>query len=223
MHASDDTRLVRCFDGIAMSYWMIEHTYREVEKLPAMLKDNKKNIHRAFWLCWSFVDAVHRIRELTQAIPGLGSKKPQVRAFLYSTSVVEYFRNYVQHLRQELTKLPGNTFPVWGTLAWVDPDDELLCHIALAGTLVGQMNYPGCVYDTVDRKWASKVTLSVGNKSINFDTIFTACLQFNNFIVPWLNSKYSPGIQVIDDLPVQSVRIEFPNGGDTDSGTDGRS
>jgi hypothetical protein len=209
MHASNDTRLVRCLDGLALSFAMLEHINAGLHAVCSRLLSEKELLPVAFWHRWSFVDTVHPIREVAQAVPGLSSKASELRVFLDSTAVAEEFRHYIQHLRSELSKIPGNTFPVWGTLAWVDPDDPQLSHMALAGAQVGETQHPSCVCDTVERKWVSKVSLSVAGLSFNFDPIAAACSRFRDFIVPWVLSTYGPGIRLQAELPIVSMRVQF--------------
>ena len=209
MDASTDTRLIRCLDGLEMSFAMLEHIHGDLHATCHAIRTDKHMLASAFWRCWSFVDTVHRLREVSEAVPGLSSKTPELRVFLKATSIAEGFRNYIQHLRNELMKAPGNTFPVWGSLSWVDPDDGALTHMAMAGAQVGQTSYVGCVFDTVRCRWVSKVALSVNELSFNFDPIFEACMKFREFVIPWLLKKYSPGVQLREELPINSVRIQF--------------
>lgn len=209
MHATTDTRLVRCVDGLAMSFAILEHIHADLHVVCARVRANKQSLPVAFLRCWSFVDTVHRIREVAQAIPGLSRKNTELRLFLDTTIIAGEFRDYIQHLRSELSKLPGNTFPVWGSLSWVDPTDPQLTHTALAGAQVGETQFVGCVFDTVEGRWVSNVALSVGGLSFNFDPIFSACIRFRDFIIPWLLTSYAPGIQSQDELPIMSTRIQL--------------
>ena len=207
MHASHDPRLVRFLDGLSLSFAMLEHVHSELHAACSTLTTNKERLPVAFWLCWSFVDAVHRVRELAQAIPGLGRQPPELRVFLDATSDAEGFRNYIQHLRGELSKRGQDTFPVWGALAWVDPLDPQLSHIALAGAQIGETHYHGCVFDAVNKQYVSTVCLTVGGLAFHFDRVFAACIRFRDFIVPWVQSTYAPGIHLTEELPVVTVRF----------------
>jgi hypothetical protein len=209
MHAETDTRLIRCLDGLGMSFAMLEHIQADLHAVCADIKANKHSLPVAFWRCWSFVDTVHRIREVAQAIPGLSTNTTELRLFLKATEIAEAFRHYIQHLRSELSKSPGNTFPVWGSLSWVDPTDSCLTHTVLAGAQIGEMQYVGCVFDTLERRWVSKVALSVGGLSFNFDLIFVACIKFRDFVIPWLITTYAPGIRLQEELPLMSARLQF--------------
>ena len=207
MHSSTDPRVVRCLDGLSMSFLMLDQIHRELHPTCVSIKTDKRNLARAFWLCWSFVDTVHRIREVAQASPGLSKKAPEVRLFLDATSIAEKFRHYIQHLRSELSKSPGNLFPVWGSLSWVDDEDSQLTYIALAGAQLGNISYSGCVFDTHNRDWVSKVALSVDDLSFNFDLIFEYCVEFRDFVMSVLVSTYSPGITFQEDLPIITMRV----------------
>jgi len=209
MRAATDTRLVRCLDGLTLSFAMLQHMHADLHTVCASLKSNKESLPLAFLRCWSFVDTVHRIREVSQAIPGLSAKNSELRIFLDSTGIAEKFRHYIQHLRSQLAKSPGNTFPVWGSLSWVDPVDSLLTHTALAGAQVGETQYAGCIYDTHERRWVSKVALSVESNSFNFDPIFDACNRFRDFVIPWILSTYTPGVQLREELPIFSARVQI--------------
>jgi hypothetical protein len=215
MHAATDTRLVRCLDGLALSFAMLKHIHADLHNVCASVKATKESLPAAFWQCWSFVDTVHRIREVAQAIPGLSRKTTELRVFLDATAISKEFRHYIQHLRSELSKAHGNTFPVWGSLSWVDLGDPLLTHTVLAGAQVGDTQYVSCVFDTVERQWVSKVSLSVAGHSFNFDPIFSANMRFRDFVVPWLLSTYAPGIHPQEELPVISARLQFVQDDDT--------
>ena len=209
VNASSDPRLIRCLDGLDMSFAMLEHIYAELHATCARIRTDKHQLAPAFWRCWSSIDTVHRVREVSVSVPGLGAKTPQLKMFLSATSIAEGFRHYIQHLRKEISKSPGNTFPVWGSLSWVDPDDASLTHMVMAGAQVGETSYVGCVFDTVRRCWVSNVALNVNQLSFNFDPIFDECMKFREFVIPWLLEKYSPGVQVREELPISSVRLQF--------------
>lgn len=209
MHAATDIRLVRCLDGLALSFAILQHIHADLHVVCASITSNKDALPPAYWRCWSFIDTVHRIREVAQAVPGLGRKTPELRLFLDATAIAEKFRHYIQHLRSELSKIPGNTFPVWGSLSWVDLEDSLLTHTVLAGAQVGDTQYPGCVFDTVERQWVSRVSLSVVGHSFNFDPIFATCMRFRDFVVPWLLNTCAPGFKFEEEVPVISARIQF--------------
>ena len=209
MHASTDLRNLKCFDGLHYSFEILEYNYKELYKQCASIKNNNKNLIPALSMCWSIIDSIHRIREISQAVPGFNKQNQNLISFLNKTKIAENYRHYIQHLREELLKKKPNPFPVWGSLSWIDPDDESTSHLVIFGSQIEGTNYTSCVYDRFEGKWVSKISLSIESYSFNFDPIYNASMEFKNFILPWIKSNYKHGIDIKDKLPIISTRFEI--------------
>jgi hypothetical protein len=204
-----DIRKIRCLDGLHYSFQLLSHFQSDLWATCCKIPEDNTFVISALASCWGFVDALHRIREISQSVPGLSGKHPEMRAFLSATAITEDYRHYIQHLRGELAKQPPNTFPVWGSLSWVDPSMSSRAHIAILGAQIEGTNFTGCVYDTVENKWVSKVCLGIDNHSLNFDTLFSAAQRFEAFILPILTQEASAELQFHDKLPIVSVDFVF--------------
>jgi len=55
--------------------------------------------------------------------------------------------------------------------------------------------FTGCVYDSLEKQWVSKVCLGVGQKSFNFDPIFATSAKFEDFIIPFLLTDASEDVK----------------------------
>src|SRR3990172_5329495 len=209
MHASTDLRNLKCFEGLHYSFEILEYNYKELYEKCASIKNNNEDLIPALSMCWSIIDSIHRIREISQAVPGLNKKGQNLISFLNETKIAEDYRHYIQHLREEVSKKNLNPFPVWGSLSWIDPDDESNSHSVIFGSKIEGTRYSGCVYDLLERKWVSKVSLSIKNYSFNFDPLYNASMKFKNFILPWIKSNYKHGIDIKDKLPIISTRFEL--------------
>jgi len=209
MHSSNDIRKVKCLDGLHYSFELLKYNYLTMYESCLAIKRDRSNIIPALSKCWSFVDSVHRIREISQALPGLSGRSKELGAFLDATNIAEDYRHYIQHLREELLKKDVNEFPVWGTLAWVDDEDNSVSHLVVIGAQIDGTQYSGCVYDTVNNKWVSKVCLGVNKKSFNFDLIYEECIKFKEFVLPWVHSTYEPGIQMTNEPPIITIKLVF--------------
>ena len=207
MHASKDIRKIKCLDGLHYSFELLEHSYKSLYENCASIKTDPKYLIPALSQCWSFVDLVYRIREISQAIPGLSKRNRKLIEFLEITEIAESYRHYIQHLRAELSKKEPNPFPVWGSLSWVDPEDNNNSFLILSGAQIKGTNYTGCVYDRIECKWVSRVCLGVQNLSFNFDPIYEATIAFRDFIIPWVLSNYEPEIRITEKAPLFSVKI----------------
>ncbi len=200
-----DVRKIRCLDGLHYSFQMLRYCYAGLWETCCEIPSVHSKIIPALASGWGFIDALHRIREIALAVPGLSAKHPEMQAFLSASSLAEDYRHYVHHLRGELANDPSNAFPVWGTLTWVDPANPTRSHMAILGTQIEGTNYTGCVFDTVERKWISRVCLGVNGKSFNFDPIFLAAVRFEAFILPFLSDKAPEHLALREALPLLSV------------------
>jgi len=209
-----DLRKLRCLDGLHYSFEILEFTHQSLWQTCCAIRSDNSKAAVALSHCWSFIDSLHRIREIAQAVPGLGSKHLEMRTFLSATSLAENCRHYIQHVRHELSKDPPITFPVWGSLSWVDPDDETNCYTAMLVDQIAGTQYTGCVFDTVEGRWVSKVCLGVDSHSFNFDLMHQAALRFRAFVIPMLVESAAPEIQFHDKLPITSASFRLPRLGD---------
>lgn len=193
-------------------HYSFQMMYLSQEKLwetcCAIPSDNSQAV-LALSLCWSFIDSLHRVREIAQATPGLNKKDLEMRMFLETTAVSEDFRHYIQHLRQELNKEPPNAFPVWGSLSWVDPADSTKAYTAHLGAQISGMRFSGCILDTHKKKWVSRVCLGIDSRSFNFDVLFDAAVRFEQFVMPHLLGSFSPDVQRHEKLPITSFTFKF--------------
>ncbi len=170
MHATDDPRILRFRDGIWFSRAILQRERADLEALRLKLaRDSLPDVLQALALVWQIVDAVRRVRELAENLPGLSKGEAFVRRFLATTETAETFRNYVQHLRTELAKKDVDPFSVWGSLMWVDPADPS----TVFATFVGDM-HPGSdvrvgVFDAQEKRFVSRVALSVKGIFFNVD------------------------------------------------------
>lgn len=211
MHSATDIRKVKCLDGLHYSFELLEYNYSTMYESCLAIKKEKNNIIPVLSKCWSFIDLVHRIREIAQVLPGLSGRSEELHTFLNATSIAEDYRHYIQHLRRELSKKDVNKFPVWGTLAWVDGKDNSVSHLAVIGARIEGTNYSGCVYDSLNKAWVSKVCLGLDRKSFNFDPIYVECIKFKQFILPWVHSTYEPGIHITEEFPIITMNLRKPS------------
>lgn len=202
-------RILKCLDGLNYSFELLNFYYSDLYSSCIEINDDQRKCIKALALCWGFVDTLHRIREIAQALPGISSKEPEMRFFLTATHLAEAYRHYIQHLRGELSKKSPNPFPVWGSLAWVDRNDSMRSYLVIIGTQIPGTSYTGCVFDTVNLKWVSKVCLGINEHSFNFDPIYESCLRFKKFIIPWIESYSNHTVTITNRLPIITVSINL--------------
>jgi hypothetical protein len=205
MHASEDLRIIRCFDGIKFSFGLLDLNYSHLHESCLNIYGQSESVLPALNHAWSFVDYGHRIREISESIPGLSSDNPERKHFLENTKLIGNYRNYVQHLKKELGKKDIDPFLVMGSLSWIGADEKN-GHLVVFGSKL-KARYGGLVYDQKERRWVSKVTLALGNSSLNFDPMFHEIKQWVEYILPWLKEKYADGFESFEDLPIFTFQI----------------
>lgn len=198
-HAKDDPRLIRFRDGFWFSRAILGREADELERLRIKLRpENRGDLLHAVATVWQIVDTVHRVRELAQTTPGIRQGDAPVRTFLGATRIAEQFRHYVQHLRGELTKREVDRFPVWGSISWVSADDQAVVFTAVTGAVPAGTEISGGVYDTVERKWVSRVSLSIRGVVFNVDPIVEATMTFCDHALGAITA-IQPGLPSLDN------------------------
>jgi hypothetical protein len=198
-HAKDDPRLVRFRDGFWFSGALLRREAAELEALRARLRpDGRDDLLHAVATVWQIVDTVHRVRELAQATPGMSQREPFVRAFLVATTVAESSRHYVQHLRQELAE-PNHNFPVWGSLSWVSIADPAMTFTAVTGAVPAGTEIGGAVYDRLEQRWVSRVSLSIRGAVFNVDPIVEATMAMCEFALARI-AAMQPDVPPLDNF-----------------------
>ncbi|RWC31566.1 hypothetical protein [Mesorhizobium sp.] len=200
-------RTVRCFDGLHYSFELLDFYYRDLHSICSKIPSGSSNVVPALAHCWGFVDTLHRIRSIALALPSLNQKRQEMRAFLTITQLSETFRHYIQHLSGELSKDSPNTFPVWGSLAWVDDLDDQKSHLVMFGAVMGNTSFTGCVYDTWNNAWVSRVCLTLENSSFNFDPIYEAAMRFKGFVLPFAAEKGGAVVEYREKLPIMTMTM----------------
>lgn len=210
MTMSIELRKIRCIDGLHYSFEMLKHFQENLYLDCCAIQEDNSRVIQVIAGSWGFIDALHRIREIAQSTPGINVKHQEMRAFLSATELAEDFRHYIQHLRGELANEPPNTFPVWGSISWVDPNKSNRCHTAMFGAQIQGTQFSSCVYDRQNNNWVSKVALVVNGKSFNFDRVYESAVRLRKYLIPAIIEGSSSEIELHEKLPIISVDFELP-------------
>lgn len=207
---SHSVRRLRVLDGLYYSFRLLDHYQEELYPACCRIRQDPGAAVIAIAAAWGFIDALHRARELAQLMPGLSRRRPELVKFLKATHLAEKYRHYIQHLRSELASAESSNHPVWGSLSWVDPATDSLSHTVMIGSLPPgtQTQFSGASYDTVRRRWGSRVCLGIREASLDFDPVYEGARAFEAFVIPW--ALQCGGITPVaaEKLPIATVRIQ---------------
>ena len=96
-------RMLKCLDGLHYSFLLLIDAYQGLYESCTQIPRDQSRLAATLLKCWSIVDLIYRIREISHSVPGLGRKHPDVRQFSSSTDSTECCRHYIQHLRSQLS------------------------------------------------------------------------------------------------------------------------
>ena len=203
-----ELKRLRNAEALFYSYELLRISHESMWPACCSIPVDNSSVFTALASCWTFIDSLHRIREIAQGAPGINSTSAEMRSFLEATAPAASYRHYIQHLRREVTKDPPDAAPVYGSIAWVDPDDSQLCHTAILGVGIAAQSSTSCVFDTQENRWVSKVALGVAGHSFNFDPMWAKAEEARAYLLPLLT--YEAPIQWPPPvLPIFSARFDL--------------
>jgi len=134
-------------------------------KQPLSKKDSFTLTVSALSNAWQIIDSMNRLRQLLSKAPDLKQNSTELQLFYRRTVDIEYFRNSIQHLNENIMQYVKNRIPSWGTLNWVakldDSKDFLLFSLI-----------PGEIFDR-----ATPLTNPINRKITTPIGLITLCLD----------------------------------------------
>jgi hypothetical protein len=91
---------------------------------PLSKKDSFTLTVSALSNAWQIIDSMNRLRQLLSKTPDLKQNSTELQLFYRRTEDIEYFRNSIQHLNENIMQYVKNRIPSWGTLNWVAKLDD---------------------------------------------------------------------------------------------------
>lgn len=193
--ATGPTReIVHFADAMRMSVELAGYLESDIHRHVEELEDggNRESLVRAIGALWSLVDVTNRLRDLIQEAPKLRKRQPAVQLFLRNTTNVGGLRNYIQHLRREIHKLPSNCTPIWGVLGWVSPADPNMSFTAVTGSPHPQISVYTIALDTQEMRFAQTLMLSVNNVLIDVPPLMIEIRRIAGVVEEWASAQGCP-------------------------------
>jgi hypothetical protein len=182
-------------DALRYSFQMVHFHKDEVDRILPILEENEsveeENESIAIRLIlnlWGIIDTAHRVRELIQQVPGLKKNTPQIQVFLRSTESVEDLRNYIQHLRTGISKIPEKSTPLWGVISWVSDKRKDMCFTISTGS-APDVSVHTCAYDTWKKEFAQKLIISVNENTVEINHLLIKLAELNLYIRTWAEGQ----------------------------------
>lgn len=162
-------------------------SYRIGEKV-AIEKIDTKDIIQAYIAAHGLIDYFHRFNQIILAMPLLNKQDHEVKELGKATKPAKDCRNYLQHMRNGLSKDDPIEYPVLGAISWIYEDRN---YILLPSQPTTSFGAPGIAYDTLKKEYVHRFLLVIGGFEVRLDVIY---MQIKTFW-DWLDKRceISPG------------------------------
>ena len=205
MKRSPQEKLVTLFDTAKKCLLILDRLFADLEQ-GAILASDSKNVqdreHIVIGLYISvlgLIDYFHRFYQIILAMPLLNKDLPQVKKLEKLITPVKDCRNYLQHMRGDLSKNEPITYPILGGISWIHDSINVTL---LSQQTTAQFSVPGIAYDRLLGKYVCEYQLSVGGYEIQIDTVYSGIKSFWS----WLDNVSS-----IDPAHIKEYKWGTPN------------
>ncbi len=180
-------RFATLFDTAKRCLILIDRLYSETEECLRQLGDaanvpEKSQIAvRLYASVFSIIDFGHRFDQIVDAMPLLPKKRPEVKRLHSTMSPVASCRNYLQHIRNHLSKVENIDFPILGSISWIQNNRN---YTILPTQLTEGYGVPSISIDTKLMRYTCRYQLVIEKHRVQLDTVYQEMKTFWN----WLNS-----------------------------------
>ena len=121
-------RFATLYDTAKRCLIILDALYLELERhLQAIADPNgiadKSAVAVGIYTCvFSIIDFGNRFVQIVDAMPLISKKQPELKQLHKATESLTQSRNYVQHMRNHLSKTATIDFPILGSIAWIQDD-----------------------------------------------------------------------------------------------------
>lgn len=185
-------------DGLKYSFKTVEYeTLKIKETIPKIEKSlsnqtessNEIDIIKLTSSVWNIIDTVNRLRDLIQQTPTLKQNTPIIRKFVNETEIVNDLRNYIQHLRSGISKIPNPSSPVWGVIGWRNEDNPLEYFFVQTGTNQEGLLMNSAIFDREENEFVGSILLTVNTLTIDIEKLVSLTNSLKIFVVKWINDR----------------------------------
>ncbi|MEX2091628.1 MAG: hypothetical protein WD971_03075 [Pirellulales bacterium] len=234
-------RQILYFDALRISAEIADTAFNRLHRLLADISDKRhnevncdhndlfspqaQNAVPAMLDAYSFIDSVHRFREVLQITPGLRHNAP-FELFMRRTSGVKELRNIVQHLNRHVDRIAHEGWAALGTLTWLGPsavtNGPPSAYVLQAGTFYSNQLTNGPVLDISSSLQIGEIAdislLTAGlrvNLSTNINSLRSIIRSLEGPLEEFATGKERFGSDVLMAFALTPVTDEqiVPNGG----------
>jgi hypothetical protein len=180
-------RFATLYDTAKRCLIVIDGLYSEIEECLKLLSDphdisNKSRLAVRLYTCvFSMIDFGHRFTQVVDAMPLLPKKKIEVKRLHSAIGPLTACRNYIQHIRNHLSKVEIIDFPILGSISWILDHKN---YVILPTQLTEGYGVPSIPIDSKTMTYTCKYQFVIESCRIQLDTVYQEMKTFWN----WLDS-----------------------------------
>jgi hypothetical protein len=216
-------KLVFYLDGLRYSFQMANLVSRRIRETLDEITRNypgsytEEQVTSGLLDAWTMIDICHRVRGIVQGMPGLSRNLPDIQIFLRGTEHIENLRDYVQHFRNGISKIPLDSNPLWGVLSWTTTNNQKTCYVIFSGNPVPNVYGHSLLFNKNIDQFPIETKLAANNIEVNLNRLAEQLEKVKNCISEWLDQLQRPKIQRVKGktivLSFQYQEIKSPAAG----------
>jgi len=121
------------------------------------------------------IDYFHRFHEIILALNLIRKDQPELKKLTKALIPVKECRNYLQHMRGDLTKNEPICYPILGAISWIHENRN---YCLFSNQPTQNFSLPGITFDSFEGKYLYKYQLIVGDHEIKIDNVYDEVKSF---------------------------------------------
>ena len=173
-------KFVILYDTAKKCLLIVDHLFLDLESQVKLATaegvQDKQSITIGLYVsALGLIDYFHRFYQILDAMPLLSKKMPEFKKLRKMIAPVTECRDYLQHIRNDLSEHYQITYPILGSISWICDGFN---YTMFAGQPTAKCHMPGIAYDRVLDRFVCKYQITVGSHEIHLDSVYVELKSF---------------------------------------------
>ena len=155
----------------------------------------------------ALVDFAHRFGSIVDALPLISKKALPIRELHLALRVVVNARNYLQHLRGDLSSNNEIRYPILGVLSWSRNDACYTVHFGQSS----ETDFYSMAFDLQNSRWTAKYQFTIKSYVMDLEAIVKAMNETYSWFVTIVNAS-DPALLQLNWGQTQSFALRIKHG-----------
>jgi hypothetical protein len=181
MKQNPQEKFVILYDTAKKCLLILDHLFADFEHAtlqaenPTKVENDPSIVTEIYISALGLIDYFHRFHEIVSAMTLIRKDRPELKKLGKEVAPVKECRNYLQHMRGDLTRNDPIAYPILGAISWVHEGRN---YMLLSNQPTPNFSLPGIVYDTLAESYICRYQLIVGGHEIRIDNVYSEVKSF---------------------------------------------